>query len=174
MANPETADPTRMHLVDLSTGEDIEAQFNPEDLDLLLEVDYARPTVPGQSHQQMQYVATKNLVTKFTLYCLAQSERDRDLVDSFSSFLMALCYAPAGSTIFEGSPGRVMFIWPRVATLTCRVTTVHFKHSHFAKDGGSLRYTAELTLEEARDSRLTAEDARTYGLRRGGLAPLDR
>jgi len=167
-----TADPTRMHLVNLATGEDQEAQFNPEELEQALDVNYAEPEVVGLSHQPMQYVSTKNLETKLTLYCTAQSDRERDVIDSFRAFILELCYAPAGgSSIVEGSPARVLFVWPRLATLTCRVTSVRFKYATFAKDGGALRYTAEVTLKEARDARLTAEQARMFGMQRGGEAP---
>jgi len=169
-----TADPTRMHVVNLTTGEDLEVQYNPEDLSLLLEVDYARLDVPGLSHQPMQYSSTKNVVSKFSLYCAAHSTAQRERIDDFTRFLSSLCYAPEGArSVGQGAPPRVLFVWPRLATMTTRITSLQFKFATFAKDGGAIRWTADVSLEEARDVRLTMEDVRVAGFRRPVSGPSD-
>ena len=47
--------PARMSIANVSSGESIEAQFNPTELEEALEVNWARQTVPGLSHQPLQF-----------------------------------------------------------------------------------------------------------------------
>ena len=52
--------PARMSIANVATGESVDAQFNPADFEEALEVNWARQTVPGLSHQPLQFVNTGN------------------------------------------------------------------------------------------------------------------
>src|SRR4051794_18296147 len=90
--------PARMSLANLSTGESIDAQFNPSDLEESLEVNWARLVVPGLSHQPLQYVHTGN--DKFTpeLYFDAHDPTtDLERIQHVRRFLQSLCYPRRGA-----------------------------------------------------------------------------
>jgi len=159
--------PERMHLVDLSTGEDLEVFFNPEQIKEKIQVVYNRLTVPGMSHQPLQYSNTANDTLDFDLYCRGNTEGERVLIEDFRSFLMSLCY-PKGNagTIDDGAPPRVLFVWPLVWTFTCVVGSLDFSYTQFALGGRISRYTCGVQLEEIRDVRLTSDDVRRHGTRR--------
>lgn len=161
------ATPARMHLVDLSTGEDLEVFFNPEQLEEELQVAYARLTVPGLSHQPLQYTNTGNQGVTLDLYARGNTPGERVLIEDFRRFLQSLCY-PRGNagTIDDGAPPRVLFVWPLVWTWTCKVTSLRITSTQFSQDGRISRYVASVTLEEIRDVRLTSDDVRRHGTRR--------
>lgn len=55
-----TQTPARMSISNIATGDAVEAQFNPTELEELLEVNWTRHVVPGLSHQPLQFVHTGN------------------------------------------------------------------------------------------------------------------
>lgn len=161
------ATPPRMHLVDLSTGEDLEVFFNPEQIVEEIQVAYARLTVPGMSHQPLQYTNTGNQAVTLDLYAVGNTEGQRVLIEDFRRFLQSLCY-PKGDagTIDDGAPPRVLFVWPNVWSWTCVITGLRITSTQFALNGRISRYVASVTLEEIRDVRLTSDDVRRHGTRR--------
>jgi hypothetical protein len=46
--------PARMSIANVSSGDSIDAQFNPTEFEEALEVNWARQTVPGLSHQPLR------------------------------------------------------------------------------------------------------------------------
>jgi hypothetical protein len=162
-----TAPPARMHIIDLSTGEDLEVFFNPEQIQEQIEVAYNRLTVPGMSHQPLQYSHTGNHGVNVDLYAVGQNDAQNILIEDFRRFLMSLCY-PKGDagTIDDGAPPRVLFVWPLVWTWTAVVTGLKITSSQFAQNGRISRYIASLSFEEIRDVRLTSDDVRRHGTRR--------
>lgn len=161
------APPERMHLIDLSTAEDFEVLFNPEVIQEDLQVIYARQTVPGLSHQVLQYTHTGNEQVALDLYAYGEGAPGRILVDDFRRFLKSLCY-PRGfaGTIDDGAPPRVLFVWPNVWTWTCVITSLRFANTQFSQEGEIIRTVASVMLEEIRDIRLTSEEVRAHGTRR--------
>lgn len=163
------AQPTRMTIGNLRTGETQEVFFNPTELQKQLSVNWTRQRVPGLPHEPLQYQNTSNLQVTLELYCQATDRaEDADLIDDFERFLMSLCYPSASAdSIATGAPPRVLVVWPNVMSFQAVVAgNVQFRHTQFATDGRSLRYTATLPLEEIRDFRLTSEDVRRQGTRR--------
>lgn len=159
--------PARLHLIDLSTGEDFEALFNPEQVTEEIQVAYSRLVIPGMSHQPLQYSNTGNEGLQFDLYSVGHTPGERERVEDFRRFLQSLCY-PKGDagTIDDGAPPRVLFVWPRVWTFTCVITHLRFVHSQFTVGGQISRSMASVTIEEIRDIRLTSDDVRRHGTRR--------
>ncbi len=167
-----TAPPARASLGDLRTGETIAVFANPEELDAMLAVNYVRQGVQGLSHEPLQYKNTGNQRINLALYCCDLEEPER--IDDFERFLLSLCYAPEspGEIPFAGPPD-VLLLWPQLISMRMRVVSLNFKFVMFASDGGALRYSAELELEEIRTVRLTSQEVRRNGFRRSGAAPGD-
>jgi hypothetical protein len=163
--------PARMSIANISSGDSIDAQFNPSELEEALEVNWTRQTVPGLSHQPLQYVQTNN--TKFTLelYFEAQDPSvDLDGILRSRRFLQSLCYPRRGAqTVADGGPPRVLFVWPTVVSLTCVIASISLKYSRFNLDGTPVQFTAKVSLEEIRDIRLWSEDVLATGTQRSGV-----
>ncbi|TMQ08631.1 MAG: peptidoglycan-binding protein [Deltaproteobacteria bacterium] len=164
--------PARMSIANVSSGESIEAQFNPTELEEALEVNWARQTVPGLSHQPLQFVNTGNL--KFTLELQfearsATADIDRNL--QARRFLQSLCYPRRGAAnVAGGGPPRVLFVWPTFVSLTCVIASLSFKYSRFNLAATPIQFSAKLALEEIRDVRLLSEDVLANGTQRSGAS----
>jgi Contractile injection system tube protein len=164
--------PARMSIANVSSGESVEAQFNPTEFEEALEVNWARQTVPGLSHQPLQFVNTGN--AKFTLelnFEVQDPTTDLEQIHRARRFLQSLCYPRRGAgDVIGGGPPRVLFIWPNVASLTCVINTLSFKYGRFNLDGTPVQFTAKVTLEEIRDVRLVSEDVLASGSQRSGVS----
>src|ERR1041385_6222947 len=103
--------PTRMSIANTATGDVIEAQFNPTEFEEALEVNWARQTIPGLSHQPLQFVNTGN--TKFTLELNLEAQApttDLDQIHLARRFLQSLCYPRRGAQdVIGGGPPRALF-----------------------------------------------------------------
>ncbi len=164
--------PIRMSIANVSTGDSIEAQFNPTEFEEAIEVVWARQTVPGLSHQPLQFVHTGN--TKFTLELNFEAQDPTVSLEEnhyARRFLQSLCYPRRGAQdVLGGAPPRALFVWPSVISLTCVVTALSFKYGRFNLDGTPIQFTAKVSLEEIRDVRLLSEDVLADGTQRSGLA----
>jgi Contractile injection system tube protein len=164
--------PARMSIANVSSGESVEAQFNPTEFEEALEVNWARQTVPGLSHQPLQFVNTGN--AKFTLelnFEVQDPTSDLEQIHRARRFLQSLCYPRRGAgDVIGGGPPRVLFIWPNVASLTCVINTLSFKYGRFNLDGTPVQFTAKVNLEEIRDVRLVSEDVLASGSQRSGVS----
>ena len=161
--------PARVSIANVSTGESIEAQFNPSELEESLEVNWARQTVPGLSHQPMQFIHTGNVKFTVELQFVATDVSELAELMHARRFLQSLCYPRRGaSDVTGGGPPRALFVWPTLVSLTCVITTLNFKYSHFNIAGAPVQFTAKLTLEEIRDVRLTSDEVLVSGTQRSG------
>ena len=162
--------PARMSIANVSSGDSIDAQFNPTEFEEALEVNWARQTVPGLSHQPLPFIHTGN--TKFTLelnFEVQDPTTDLDQIHLSRRVLQSLCYPRRGAEdVIGGGPPRALFIWPNVISLTCVVTALSFKYGRFNLEGTPVQFTAKVALEEIRDVRLLSEDVLADGTQRSG------
>ncbi len=165
--------PARMSIANVVSGDSVEAQFNPSEFEEALEVNWTRQTVPGLSHQPLQFVNTGNV--KFTLelnFEVQDPATDLESIHQGRRFLQSLCYPRRGAEdVVGGGPPRALFVWPNVISLTCVVTALSFKYGRFNLEGTPVQFTAKVTLEEIRDVRLLSEDVLADGSQRSGAAP---
>jgi hypothetical protein len=165
--------PARMSIANVATGDSVEAQFNPTEFEEAIEVNWARQTVPGLSHQPLQFVNTGN--ARFTLDLNFEVQDATTTIEDIlfaRRFLQSLCYPRRGAEdVAGGGPPRALFVWPNVIALTCVLTGLSFKYGRFALDGTPIQFTAKVTLEEITDVRLLSEDVLADGTRRSGAAP---
>lgn len=162
--------PERMSLANLTTAQAIDLQYNPTELAMDLEVDWASGTILGLSHELLQYSHTKNLQPSFELAFDEVANRQYDAQKAMR-FLMSLCYAPKGaSDIRAGAPPRVLFVWPNLCTLTTVIAKESFKFTRFAQNGRPTGWIVQMTIKEIRDVRLTMEDVLLNGIQRPAAA----
>lgn len=161
--------PDRMTIANLATAESLDVQYNPAELEESLGVVYARQTVPGLSHQVMQFIHTENLVLNFDLSFDALTRpQDYDSEDAEIArrFLQSLCYPRQSTTIRDTAPARALFLWPTLFTITTVITKLKIKMNRFARSGKPTAFVASVTLEEIRDFRITADEVILDGTRR--------
>lgn len=158
------ATPERMTLTDLDTDETVEVMFNPSEIKRKVSVNYARKEVLGNSHNEHEYLYTGNQGLSFDLFYLAETPVELAKAEDAMRFLESLCYATENpESIAAAAPPRVLIVWPRTLTLTCRVVDVEFSHQRFNRYGNTVQWTAKITLDESRLRRLTKQDVRQQG-----------
>lgn len=165
----DDATPERMSLVNLANGAQLDAQFNPEELQESIGAVYAKQAVLGYSHQVKQFVHTEDLGVTFTLYFSSFDGPDRHKLNMAARrFLHAACYPRAlgaGTLAHAGAP-RVLFVWPELVSLTCVVTKVAFTHRRFRRAGAPVVFAAAVSIEEIRDAFIGMEDVFAVGTER--------
>lgn len=155
-------------LGNLSTGETLGTQFLPETLDESVRAVYALINVPGLSHQPQQYSHTENLGYDVDLYFRVKYAGDTQRLDDARKFLHAACYPMEGSdSVATGAPPRILFVWPGLISMTCKLHEVKIRYLNFSPAGIPTAFTARVTLMEALDVRMWAEDVRLFGTQRG-------
>lgn len=162
--------PARMSITNVNTVESLEAQFNPTELEEQLATNWTRQTVPGLSHQPLQFNYVENY--KLTLELFIDGHGSAAQLDQLlraRRFLMSLCYPRRGAQdVASGAPPRALFVWPRVISLTTVVTSFSCKWTQFNVEGTPVQLTAKVALEEIRDVRLVSEDVLASGTLRSG------
>ena len=163
---------SRAELVNLSVDESLIVQFNPTELEESLGVNYSRMTVPGLSHQILQYVNTENVAFNFSLFWDATDLgiQGVEFILAARKFLYAACHPKAtpGNIIGAGAP-QILFLWPNMVSLMCVMTKLQFRYTRFNKFAEPTAYTASVTLEEVRTSLVSMEDVSSLGTLRGGF-----
>jgi hypothetical protein len=165
--------PERMTITDLSTAETIEMQYNPEELNESIASAYGRQNPQGLSHTVKQFANTEDLGLDFKLYLTSNGlgPEDHARMLDVRNFLHSLHY-PRGraTTIREGGPPRILFVWPGIYSLTCVAIRTKINHSKFNLGGQPVIMTAEINIEEIRDGFISSEDVRKLGTRRSPAA----
>ncbi len=157
--------PARCSLVNVTTAESIDCLFNPAQLSEKVQVNWSRLTVPGLSHQPLQYQSTGNRQLSSVEFYLdkfyaSELPGDVDILD-FRGFLRALTVPPkAMEGVPATCPPRTLVVWPGVLTIETVLTDLEFQYKQFALDGSVLVYTATVSFEEILDLRATSEERR--------------
>ncbi len=160
--------PAPLTLVNMVTGDARTAQFNPEELEESLGVNYARLQVPGLSHTRKHFINTEDVKYSFELFqhCLESGDTGLASMKAIREdrrFLYALTHPWRADGIKRGGAPRVLFIWPKLISLTCVVTQLSFKYSMFNKDGAPVAWRAKVSLEQIRDEFVSMEDILNTG-----------
>lgn len=155
--------PQKMTLTNLFTDEDVEMQFNPEQLEESVSATWSRFEVLGHGHQPMQFQQTGNHTMRLALYHDAVTQDEVERIEEIRKFLLSLCYP----TSTGDGPPRVLFTWPNFVSFTAVVNgEMKLQHTQFLPDGRPTRTNITLPLEEIRDGTITSEEVRQWGTRR--------
>lgn len=179
----DASTPERMLIANLKTGEEVSAQFNPEEVKEAIQVNYEKLDIQGLSHQPRQYKNTGNLGISFELGFDQMSFRNVELGGTavgggdpqlMRRYLLSLCYSSRqAQTVTTGEPPRLLFVWPEMWVVQCQLDKLEFTHRRFRKKGLSTLFTASLSLEQVSDQRIFSEDVFEHGTLRsssGGRA----
>jgi hypothetical protein len=155
----------RCFLINVETAESIDCLFNPAQISEKVQVNWNRVTVPGLSHQLLQFQSTGNRQLAGVQFYLdrffAKEQSDSADVLDFRGFLRALTVPPRGAQgVPATAPPRTLFVWPSVLSIETVLTDLEFQYKQFAADATVLVYTATVTFEEILDARVTSEEKR--------------
>jgi hypothetical protein len=159
------ARPPRCLLANVTTGESMECLFNPTQLSEKVQVNWTRLSVPGLSHQILQFQSTGNRQLSGVEFYLdrffaAEQPGEPDIME-FRSFIRALTVPPEGTEgVVDTAPPRTLFVWPEVLTVETVVTDVEFQYRQVAVDGRVLVYSATVGFEQILDAPVTSEELR--------------
>jgi len=143
----------------------MECLFNPTQISEKLQVNWNRLSVPGLSHQVLQFQSTGNRQLSGVEFYLdrffaAEQPGSPDIME-FRAFIRSLTVPPEGTEgVVDTAPPRTLFIWPEVVTVETVVTDVEFQYRQIAVDGTVLVYAATVSFEEILDVRVTSEQLR--------------
>lgn len=157
--------PSKVYLINTDTTETLTAQYNPDGFEENVEVSWASLTIPGLSHEPMQYTNTKNWATKLEMFFSAEGQGGSvSVLQEARKFLMSLCY-PIGSAehIDFGGPPRVLLFWPNILAMEVIIKSLKIKHELFYKTLDLRQYRADLEIVEIRDTRILGSDVRRDG-----------
>lgn len=161
----------KMSIANLVNGRVIEAQFNPSQIQEKLSVNWSELPVLGMSHPILQYQSTGAHQFTFTMRFDGTNlgPLSPAVVGMSRNFLLAACYPPRGATdIIGGSPPRLLFVWPGLASLNAIITELSFKHLKMNRRAGPQRFDVDVSLKEIRDVRLFMDDLPIDGTFRSG------
>jgi hypothetical protein len=144
-------EPPRLVLVNLVTGEPLEAWANPPSLTEQRSAQWTRLGIPGLGHQPLQYGGTANRrVPDVVLVFDRRTRPDADL-EAARRFFDALV-VPAGPTA-PSAPPRVLLVWPKLLSLEAVSESVETIHDVFAIDGTPVAMTVKLAFEHVVEMR---------------------
>lgn len=157
-----------MTLGNLFSNDIMEAQFNPEQLERTVSVAYARLAVIGHSHEVLQYSFRKNESLSFEL-CFDSLCGAGSKIEAANQLDAMTAGSREAQDIASGGPPDVLFLWPGVLKMRVRIIDLKYKYKRFAwaKGGQPTWWSVQVNVEEARTTRLYAEDIRRNGLMRG-------
>lgn len=154
--------------MNLRSGDVLTAQFNPEELKREFGVNYERLAILGMSHEQLQFKNRGNEKYTFTLFFDSRST-DNDTIDpkDIENRIDAMTLgSEQARDIAGGGPPDVLFEWGDHLLLNTRIMGLKYSYKRFTRNGIPVHFSVEVSLEEARDQRLYAEDVLRYGLQR--------
>lgn len=160
--------PEMMSIVNLDTLTELVAQYNPEEITERIGANYSRHAVQGHSHQIKQFSHTEDLSVTFTMAWSGHAgPAFYEYIHFARRFLHSVHYPKrSAGLIAHAGPPRLLFVWPELFTLTAVMTGCTIHHQAFQQKGGTVRYTAAITLEEIRDAFISSEDVLEYGTER--------
>lgn len=159
-----------MTIANLRSGDVFTAQFNPEEIERQVGVNYTRLTVLGLSHEVLQFQNRANEKLKFKLYFDKRATTEAaELVEKKAAErqLDALTVgSKKAQDIAGGGPPDALFEFGEHFLLRVRVLSLKYQYKRFSFDGTPIHFSVDVEIEEIRDKRLYAEDVLTHGLQR--------
>jgi hypothetical protein len=159
--------PPKLTIFNVATSESIEAQFNPQEFQYSLQVNYGEITLPGAGYVPQQYTNTSNGTMPLNLFYNSHDEEEKIDRDNAERFLLSLCYPRRGAgMIRQHPPPRAMVVWPRYARLVCVIRGLNISVVRHNMLMDPIEENFQLTLQTIQDGQLFSEDVRRQGLRR--------
>lgn len=152
----------RLHFVNMNTGKSFKIQFNPTEFEEATGANYARLTVPGLSHQVMQFTHTEN--RKFTMQMFFEdanfqaASHGGNPIPKVRRLIRELLHPRRAGAVETGGAPRVMMVWPGFITIQAVLTKAVFSYNRFNRMGEPCTMIVDVELEEIRDTTRLSEE----------------
>lgn len=144
----------------------IESPLTPVEVVERIRVGYERLQGWAATSAQLQYSGTDNLeLFGLVLAAVADNERELAALEDSVNFVKSLCYplSPRPGSLADGSPPRVLILWPGTLSLICRLEQVEVKRTMFRSDGRTTAVQARLDFVEVSSARIERAEIRRLG-----------
>ena len=150
-------------------------QFNPENFEREVAVNWQTVNVLGRSNQGLDYTGTNNNRFSLELFFLVETPQDAAAAAEVIPWLESLAYPPETSDSLIGRrPPRLLVVWPNTFAFTAVLRKIKTRHERFNREGTTIQWRVNCDFEEVSAQRLTQELVRDRGpLRATGLATGD-
>lgn len=149
-------------IVNLRTQQSLLAQYNPEGFSERVQALFGEARVVGYSHEPLQYEGTSNLKLEGLEFRFDARSPKRGYtrldVENARRFFLATQYADQADSIAKGQPDRMLFVWPKLYTLTCHLILDENMLEEFNTDGSIRRFRARFSLTKIADVRILPTD----------------
>lgn len=159
-------EPAKGSVTNLVTNRTFEFQFNPEQIGAKIGAVYEDLAILGLSHKPQQYKVTENAEIPIDLMMDRLTSSGANF-DAARRFYMSLVFPAASTTVIQSGPPNVLFVWPNLYSLVCKVREWGEKHTRFARDGRSTLMVIHLVLHRVQDIRLIGSQVEEGGLEEG-------
>ncbi len=155
-----------MSLGNFETGEVLDAQYNPLEVEISIEAVFNRVKAPGQTGEELQYSNTSNVKPSFTLKFNARAPNPPNLLD-VEAFLYSLMFPRAPvSGVTNGAPPRVVLSWPNWILLVTRMPSFKQRTTMWGRNGAPEVQEYKVELETSMTRRIGHDEIRRSALRR--------
>jgi Contractile injection system tube protein len=158
------ARPERVSITNIETGDVLEVQFNPDEVNEKVGAAYNDLAILGLSHKPDQFQNTENLAINidlpFDALCV---DGGVETIGRARKFLHHLAYPVDGQDVRTGGTPRAMFLWPGLYAITGRLRSVDITMKRFNRDMALTYFVAKVALTESRTSRITSAEVLDFG-----------
>jgi hypothetical protein len=151
-----------MSLTNMRTDDELEAQFQPEELEVTHGAIFSELAILGLGHKPLQYTGSENL--EFDVQLRFYKPASHDIVRTHR-FIHSLTRPQRGDTVAGGGAPEVLFYWPTLYTVVSKVRGFKEKTTQFARSGAPLLMIYELKIHSISDVQVLSEDVRRTGFR---------
>lgn len=160
-----TGRPQPPTFANVETGEIVELQFNPVEVNEEVSADYSSAKIIGYSSRPLQYGGTNNVALKSMAIAFDARFNGGSIerTEEARKFFLSLMFPMRGTTIATAGTPRVQLTYPKVSSYTGKVMGVKNAWS-FERSGRLIACTITLDFEGDPPHRIYSDDVRKKGL----------
>jgi hypothetical protein len=172
----------RLYIINTETGDTLEAQFNPDELVETFESKWNNVTIPGLSHELLQFSNSASDKISFKLFFTGMRPPGKlSYIQGETEVMDAIQYArrllkswttptPNAYNVLGSAPPTLSLIWPQTLSFKCIISKVEFKISNWDKsefERGPSRAEASIEITQINDAHFTSDNIITDSARWG-------
>lgn len=127
------------------------AKQNPTEFEQSIETEWNRFVSPGAGYSHMHFMATKNHTVELELYWNAFTAKEAMEAERVRLLLLSWNYPRRNKAGWSLGPPRLYAEWPNGFEFQCYLVECKIRNLAFSLDGRTVRWIAQIKLEEAKD-----------------------
>jgi hypothetical protein len=160
--NPQEPSKLNLFAFDFPEMEELEAQYNPEELDFAFNPSYDHVDILGSTNKPVHYTGTDNPTVPINLRFWATTRDEMARLYIARTFLMRLVY-PVALEGVTSAPTRILLTLPNITSVIGIATNLRIKHVYWAASGKIRHFSATFDFEILPGREMTAGFIDTAG-----------